>query len=118
MTVGHLDLEVPKGARVVQPILVTTDGSVVSLTPGTKALMQVRRSEKSNTVLAELSTENGRLALDVTTALLTITMPSDFTATLDFERARYDIFLIYPDLSREKIVEGKVFVFASITRVS
>jgi hypothetical protein len=118
MTIGYLDIEVRKGAQVVQPILVTTDGAVIPLVPGTTALMQIRANANSDTVLAELSTTNSRLEVDENGAKVTITMSAAFTGTFDFERARYDLILRPPGGQDEVIVEGKIFVFPSVTRTS
>ena len=116
MPVPQLDLAVPKGTKVVQPVLVTTNGLSVPLPNGTKAKMQIRTSRLSSVVKAELSSDNGRLVVDAATAKVTITLVSAFTATFDFERGVYDLDLIYPDNEKERIVEGKVYVFPAVTQ--
>lgn len=116
MTVSYLDLPVPKGARVIQPVVVLTSGSVVPLPVGTKAHMQIRRNAESDIVLADLSTDNGKLLIDINTATVTINMSSAFTDTFDFDRGVFDIDLIYPDTQKERIVEGKVWVKLSVTQ--
>lgn len=111
-----VDLPIRKGTQIVQPVLVTQDGETIALPGGTAARMQIRTSVDSATVKAELTTANGQLVVDTGAAKVTINMSSAFTATLDFERGVYDLHLIYPSNESELIVEGKVFVFPSVTR--
>lgn len=116
MTTSQLDLSIQKGSRLVQPVLVTTNGNSVPLLPGTKARMQIRANRNSATVLAELSVDNSRLAIDTDAAKVTITFASAYTAGFTFTRAVYDLKLVYPDNEEETIIEGRVFVFPSVTK--
>lgn len=111
-----LDLAVPKGAQVVQPILVTTSGAVSPLPSGTTAKMQIRSNPLSAIVLADLSVGNGMLTVDLTNALVTIKLSSTITAGFAFERAVYDLDLIYSNGEHDRIVEGKVFVLPNVTQ--
>ena len=115
-TVATLDLAFKKGSRFVQPVEVALDGVLAPFPPGTTARMQIRASVGNPSVAAELTTENGRLVVDAGAALVTITMPSAFTDTFTFERAVYDLVLIYPGPEQETILEGKVYVYPSVTR--
>lgn len=112
------DIGIPQGAQFVQPIQVLTNGVVVALPATTTAKMQIRSSRNSATVLAELTTENGQLTVDYTSALVTINLPSAVSAAFTFERGVYDIDLIYPGATPEhdRIVEGKVYVFQRVTQ--
>lgn len=112
----RLDLRVPKGTRIVQPVQVLTDGVVVALPNGTTAKMQIRATKQSDIVLAELSTVNGRLVLDLNNAKVTIIMATAFTTAFTFERGVYDLNITYPDTEAERIVEGSVYVMPSATR--
>lgn len=116
MPTPQLDLAIPQGTKVVQPVLVTQNGVSVPLPVGTNAKMQIRSQRDSTTVLAELSTANGRILVDTVLAKVTIVFASAFTAGFDFERGVYDLDLIYPDNEKERIVEGKVYVFTSVTQ--
>ncbi len=111
-----LDLPIRKGTKLVQLVQVTTNGAVTPLPVGTRARMQIRTSHRSSAVQAELTTENGRLAIDVATARITITLVSALTAAFTFERGVYDLKLIYPDNEEETITHGKVYVLPSVTR--
>lgn len=113
---GRLDIQVYKGKRIVQPIVVLTEGQLVSLVAGTKARMMIRPNALSETILADLSSDNQRLTVDEAGAKVTINMSSAFTATFDFERAEYDVDLIYPSGETDRIAQGRVFVFPSVTR--
>lgn len=116
MSVSYLDLRVKKGTKVVQPVQVLTAGVVEALPVGTKARMKIRTSVQSEIIKADMTTENGHLAVDALNALVTITMQSAYTATFDFERGVYDLFLIFPDNEQEPIAEGTVYVMPSVTR--
>lgn len=116
MTVRTLDLAVPKGQRVIQPIQVTTNGSATPLPVGTTAKMQIRSSPKSLITLAELTTENAQIIIDLASALVTIQMSSTITAAFAFERAMYDLELIYSNGEKDRIVEGRVYVLPSVTQ--
>lgn len=115
LAVAVMDLAVKAGTRLVQPVDITADGESVPLPNGTRAKMQIRPAPGSATLLAEFTTENGRLAVDAGNARVTITMTSALTAGFAFERAVYDLVLIYPDNEQEAIVQGKVYVFPAIT---
>jgi hypothetical protein len=110
------DVSVKKGTRLSKLIQVLSNGAVVALPVGTKGKMQIRTSVSSAVVKLELTTENGGITIDVDQALVTFTFTSVQTAGFDFERGEYDLKLIYPDTEGECIVEGKVFVFPSVTQ--
>lgn len=111
-----LDLPVKKGSRLVQPVEVAVAGELVPFPVGTRARMHIRTSVGNTSTVAELTTENGRLVVDESAATVTITMASAFTGAFTFERGVYDLVLIYPDNEEEAVLEGKVFVFPSVTR--
>jgi hypothetical protein len=114
--VAVLNLALKKGSKVVQPIEVAINGVLTPLPGGTLAKMQVRADVSSNVVLLELTTENGGILVDAPGAIVTITMTSAITKALVFERAVYDLTLIYPDAEEETIVEGKIYAYPSVTR--
>lgn len=116
MTAAKLDLAVQKGDRIVQVVLVTTNGVTVPLPSGTSAKMQIRRNHESVIILGELTPDNERILVEPDSAKVTITMPSAFTSSFEFERAVYDLKLIYPDNEEETIVAGKIYVLPSVTR--
>jgi hypothetical protein len=110
------DISVKKGARLSKLVQVLSNGAVVALPIGTTAKMQIRTSDSSAVVKLELTTENGGVAVDVDQAQVTFTLKSADTAAFDFTRGEYDLKLIYPDLESEFLVEGKVYVFPSVTQ--
>jgi len=115
MTVTKMDLRIPKGTKVVQPIQVMSNGEIVPLPTGTRARMQIRSHRNSATVLSELNTENQRIVVEATTAKVTFNLTSAITGAFTFERGVFDLDLIYPDNEKERIVEGTVFVLPSVT---
>lgn len=116
MTVTKMDLPIPKGTKVVQPIQVMSGGAVVPLASGTRAKMQIRKTRESAIVLAELTTENSRIVIEESTAKVTFNLTSAQTAAFTFDRGVFDLDLIYPDNERERIVEGNVFVLPAVTQ--
>lgn len=114
--VATLDLSVKKGSKFVQPVEVTLNGELAPFPPGTLAKMQIRTSIDEPAFVVELTTENGGLVVDAGGALVTIIMSSSATKNYAFERGVYDLALIYPDTQEEMILEGRVYVFPSVTR--
>lgn len=114
--VANLDLSIKSGSRFVQPIEVAVNGVLSPFPPGTTAKMQIRASPGNSVVLSELTSTGGELVVNEGAATVTITMSSVLTAGFAFERGVYDLVLTYPDTNKEAILEGKVFVFPSVTR--
>ena len=114
--VANLDLAIKKGSRFIQPVEVAVNGVLSPFPPGTTARMQIRTSVGNGTALAELTSAGGQLVVNEGAAMVTITMSSVFTGAFAFERGVYDLVLTYPDTNQEAILEGKIFVFPSVTR--
>lgn len=114
--VATLDLSVKKGSKLVQPVEVTLNGELAPFPPGTTAKMHIRTSMEEATPVVELTTENGGLVVDAGGALVTITILSSASKNYTFERGVYDLALVYPDAQEEMILEGRVYVFPSVTR--
>ena len=111
-----LDLTLRKGTRMSKAIQVQTNGAVVPFPAGTKAKMQIRTEVGSATVEAELTTENDGLVIDEANALVTINISTAMSNTFAFERAVYDLVLIYTDNEKDPVVEGKLFAFPGVTQ--
>lgn len=65
----------------------------VSLT-GVTARMQIREKITSDTVILELTTENGRIVIDPTNYTITLVIDATTTASFDFKSAVYSLELI------------------------
>lgn len=107
-----------QGSRFFQRIrLRTSSGAPLDLT-GYAARMQLRESVDSPTVLVELTTANGFLAITspATSGELTITIPTGTTTLLDFDTAVYDLELVQPDGEAKRLLEGTVTFSREVTR--
>ena len=103
---------------VTQPDEVTA----VNLT-GYKARMQIRESLDNDTVLLELTTENGGITTTSADGYVDLTVSAEDTAALDtdFDVAQwvYDLEIYDDTVSPvyvERIAEGTVVVFPEVTR--
>lgn len=81
---------------------------------GCTARAQIRPSLQSKTVLLEMTTENGRLALEL--GKLTIDLSAEDTASLPPADAVYDLELVYPSGRVVRLMSGKVCVSPEVTR--
>ena len=113
---GVLDLAIDQGAVYRKRITRRRkdDNSIISMV-GWTAKMQIRTKVNEVTVLDELTTENGRLIVEVDGSLL-IDFPDNVTAAYAFTTAFYDLFVTNPDGDSKKLLKGKVTVTLSITR--
>jgi hypothetical protein len=56
--------------------------------------MQIRSKLEDLTVLTELTTENNRILIDNTLKTITLTIPANVTAALNFQSAVYSLELV------------------------
>jgi hypothetical protein len=61
---------------------------------GYTARMQIRSKLEDLTVLTELTTENNRILIDNTLKTITLTIPANVTAALNFQSAVYSLELV------------------------
>jgi len=121
MAAAIVNLDVEQGATFSK--LMTwyqEDGiSVIDMT-GCTAKSQWRTSVDDPTVLMELSTENGRISIDVPKGQIKIHLTKDETAALTFTSCVYDLEVFFSEVSGEtysyRLCRGKVKLSKSITR--
>lgn len=109
-------LYVRQGSRFIQPIDITTGGVSTPLPAGTTARMQVRASYDSSVILADLTTVNGGLLIDVGAARVTINLTSAATGAYTWRKGVYDLQLVYESGETDRILEGTITVSPSVTR--
>jgi hypothetical protein len=81
------------------------------------AKMQIRASLESPTVIIELSTENGRLAVDGGAGKIHLEITNEDTANLSvIKDAVYDLEIYHLNSTVTRLVEGKVSVKGEVTR--
>lgn len=78
------------------------------------AKLQVRAAP-DGTVLLELTTENGGIAVAATEPNIVLTIAAATTAALTWGEASYDLVLVAPSGTRRRLLEGRAFVLAGIT---
>lgn len=81
---------------------------------GYTAKMQLRPFHKSSKVLDELTTENGRIAING--GNVTIRFPSAVTAGFKFERAVYDLVIRSLSGLQYRLVQGEVEFAPGVTQ--
>ncbi len=88
----------------------------VNLT-GYRGAMQVRRSIYADEAIDTLTTTNGRLVFDVPNGKITVLFPNEATVKYSAKEYVYDIEIISPDARIYRVLEGKIYVSAEVTRV-
>lgn len=88
--------------------------SPVDLT-GYTARMQVRSSVSSDTILLDLTTENGGILLDDTTKTITIIISATNTALITWTKGVYSLELVI-GTTVSTLVTGNVYVQKEVTR--
>lgn len=89
-------------------------GAIVDLT-GYEARMQIRPDVDSETVLADLSTTNGKLFIE-DNQWFGIELSAEYSADLNFEDAVYDYELVAPNGDVYRMLEGPASVSREVTR--
>ncbi len=83
---------------------------------GCAARMQIRSEVESPTVLLELSTTNGRIALGGAAGTATLTLDAATTAALDWDSGVWDLEITHPGGDVSRMAEGTASVSPEVTR--
>jgi hypothetical protein len=83
---------------------------------GYTALMQIRETLESPTVIAELSTANGRIMIDPINYTITMNLPPAVTATFDFDVAVYSMELTDNQNNVYQFLNGSISLVREVTR--
>ena len=83
---------------------------------GYTALMQIRETLESETVIAELSTSNGRIAIDALNYTISISLPASLTSTFDFDSAVYSMELTDNQGNVFQFLNGSISLVKEVTR--
>ena len=114
MSIVEFDLEINQAAsNPFEFQWVDSNGLPADFT-GCKAFLQVRQAKMAPVVLIELSTENGRITFDGNSIVVNF-LPSDTESAL-WNRAYYDLLLVYQDGFRIRFSEGRVRLSRAVTR--
>jgi hypothetical protein len=115
MPAGTHEFEIEQGATWTREILVKDSLGVAIDLAGATARMQIRDSIESATFLIELSTSNGRIAIDGPAVKLTLTISAVDTATL-MSGGVYDLEIVNVDATVDRLLEGNVILSFEVTR--
>lgn len=92
------------------------DGNAIVLT-GATAKMQVRSTPDSDTVLVELSTDNGRIVITPLTGTIALNIPAVVTELLDAPaEAVYDLEITDANSVVTRLLEGPVSITPEVTK--
>lgn len=107
MSAGTYDFIIEQGSTFTRTITYTDSaGEAIDLT-GYTARMQIRETKESNSVLAELTTENSGITIVGATGTITLLITAAVTAKMSFSKAYYDLELIDGAVVT-RLIEGTV----------
>lgn len=111
------DLTIIQGATWTYPIIWQRPaGNPLDLS-GFRARMHIRKSYRVPDLLAELTTENGRIVIDGAEGRITLSLSAEETGALRFSEALYDLELVQDDpVWVVRLIAGKVRLERSVTR--
>jgi hypothetical protein len=103
------------------PYAAYTSGGILSWNmpvplTGYTALMQIRETLESTTVIAELSSANGRIVIDPINYTISIKLPATLTATFDFDSAVYSMELTDNQSNVFQFINGSISLVKEVTR--
>lgn len=114
--VSQYDFCIPQGTDLTVPFrLKDSEGKAIDL-HGYTVRMQVRKFAVSDVCIDDLTTENGRIALDEAEGTFTLTFPNKVTEAYPVGDVVYDIELVSADDFVTRIVEGSIRVLSEVTR--
>jgi hypothetical protein len=108
-------LKIDQGATLRKPFTWKAAGQPVDLT-GYSARMQIRETLEAETMIHELTTENGGILIGDEPGQFTLYISAEDTAGFNFESAVYDLELIAPDGDVTRILAGDVTLSREVTR--
>lgn len=115
MPAGLYNFAAEQGATLERVITYTDPDEVVIDLSDYTAMMQVRTTAASGTVILELSTGSG-ITIDGPEGTLTLLVDADDMAALTPAVYVYDLEITAPDDKVTRLIEGKFTVKAEVTR--
>jgi hypothetical protein len=111
---NSLTITCQQGSTFTRRLVYKINKEVVNLT-GYTARMQVRESHSSPTFIVELTVGNG-ITITGATGQISITITAGATATIQPGTYVYDIELVAPNTTVQRLLEGKFVVTPEVTR--
>lgn len=122
MAASKLNLRIEQGATYVGPgrygkaTLKNGTPPVPTDLTGCSARMHIREKLESTSILLELTTENGRIALGEASGTITLNLSAAETAALPWTAAVYDLELVFASGFVRRLLKGSVTVIKEVTR--
>lgn len=120
MSAHKVKFEIDQGATFDKTITWKTGTNKANSVPvdltGCKARSQFRETVESETVLLELTTENGRIVLGGPTGEIRILITATDTAALRWTAGVYDLEVEFPNGTVIRRIAGTVAVSPEVTR--
>lgn len=115
MSAGVYKIVCDQGATFERLLTIKdSNGDLLDLT-GYTARMQVRPEVESDSILVELTTENGRITLGDAAGTVSLYIAASDTAALD-KSGFYDLEIIAVDGTVSRILKGKFDLDPEVTR--
>ena len=115
MSTGKCNFTIKQGSTFRKPFQWIAAGTPVDMT-GWTARMQVRSEVGSETVIAELTTENGGITIEPLEGKINLYLSDVETSAFSFEDAVYDIELVDQAGDVHRDIEGKIKLSPEVTR--
>lgn len=116
MAAAQYDFVIEQGTTFVKSFRwKDSNGDPINLT-GYSALMHVRTSVTSDTVLVEFSTANNRIQITPDEGKVDLVLSSTETSAIDWKRGKYDLELVSSTGFVTRLLFGLVTVSKEITR--
>jgi hypothetical protein len=114
---GTYNITCPQGANLKRSITWASSKKIPHDLTGYTAKMQVRTNDLAETLILELSTNNGYITLlGAVKNNITFNVPADITKNLTVGMFVYDLFLTAPNNEVYQILEGNFKVKPEVTR--
>ncbi len=117
MAAFKLSLKIDQGATFTKTVTWRTGKPAVPVDlTGATARMQVRDKLEAPTVLLELTTENGGIALGGTAGTVALRIEATATAAFAWRSGVYDLEVEFADQTVRRLLSGGVSVSPEVTR--
>lgn len=114
---NEYNITVLQGSDKTINIVVKSDGTTPDDLTGYTAKMQVRETPTDETVLDELTTENGRITITAIEGKIELIFPNTTTTNYDFENAVYDLeLMVGTPVVVNRLLQGSFTVDYEVTR--
>lgn len=107
---------IEQGASFNVPLVWKDSNGVLVNMTGYTARMHVREAIDDPVILMELTTQNGRIAIDAPTGTIRLLLSATETAAITWVRGVYDLELVDPAGVVTRLLQGQLRVSKEVTR--